>query len=127
MGVPSRDLIYLGSTEKDAKRLPDEVRELFAYALAVALTGGQHENAKPLKGFNGRSTMEVVDDYLNNTFREVYTIRYEEAIYVLHIFKKKSKKGIATPKADIELIQQRLKWAEAIHRKKYGKKKTKKG
>lgn len=80
MEIHKRGLIYLGSTEKDAKRLPDEVRELFAYALDVALAGGQHENAKPLKGFKGRSILEVVEDHRNNTFREVYSVRYEEAI-----------------------------------------------
>lgn len=54
--------------------------------------------------------------------REVYTVCFEEVIYVLHIFQKKSKKGIATPKEDMELIKQRLKWAEALHKEQYGKK-----
>jgi phage-related protein len=118
-----RELIYLGSTEKDAKKLPEEVRELFAYALKIALRGGEHEDAKPLKGFNGRAVLEVVCDFRNSTFREIYTVRFEEAVYVLHIFQKKSKKGIATPKEDMDLIKQRLKWAEALQRKLYGKKK----
>jgi phage-related protein len=70
--------------------------------------------------------MEVVADERNSTFREVYTVRFDEAIYVLHIFQKKSKKGIATPKPDMDLINQRLKWVEAIQKELYGKKKTKK-
>lgn len=121
-----RQLVYLGSSQKDAKKLPDEVQELFAYALDVALKGGQHEDAKPLMGFHGRSVIEVVGDYRGNTYREVYTVRFEEVIYVLHIFQKKSKKGIATPKEDMELIKQRLKWAETLYKEKYGKKKSKK-
>lgn len=121
-----RRLIYLGSTEKDAAKLPDEVRELFAHALTIAMAGGQHEDAKPLKGFNGRGVVEVVADERNSTFREIYTIKFEEAVYVLHIFQKKSKKNIETPKQEMELIKQRLKWAEALHKEHYGKKKTKK-
>lgn len=121
-----RQLIYLGSSQKDSRKLPDEVQELFAYALDVALKGSQHEDAKPLMGFHGRSVIEVVGDYRGDTYREVYTVRFEEVIYVLHIFQKKSKKGIATPKEDMELIKQRLKWAEALYKEQYGKKKSKK-
>jgi phage-related protein len=123
---PYRDLIYLGSSEKDATKLPEEIKELFSYALTIACAGGEHEDAKPLKGFGGRGVMEVVADDREGTFREVYTVRFEEAIYVLHIFQKKSKKGIATPKQDMDLIKQRLKWAEAIHKEHYEKKRTKK-
>ena len=118
-----RKIIYLGSSQKDAKELPKEVQELFAYALDVAVAGGQHEDVKPLSGFNGRSVVEVVENYNGDTFREVYTVRFEEAIYVLHIFQKKSKKGKAMPKEDLELIKKRLKWAEALHKEYCGKKK----
>jgi phage-related protein len=70
--------------------------------------------------------IEVVGDYRGDTYREVYTVRFEEVIYVLHIFQKKSKKGIATPRQDMELIKERLKWAEALHKEQYDKKKSKK-
>ena len=120
-----RQLIYLGSSQKDARKLPIEVQELFSYALDVALLGGQHEDAKPLTGFHGRKVIEVVSDHRGNTYREVYTVRFEEVIYVLHIFQKKSKKGIATPKEEVELIKQRLKWAETLYKEQYGKKKSK--
>lgn len=126
MEKQQRKIIYLGSTKKDALKLPEEVQQLFSYALDVAVAGGQHPDAKPLTGFHGRQVIEVVDDYRGDTFREVYTIRFEEAIYVLHIFQKKSKKGIETPKEDIELIKKRLKWAEALQKEFYGKKKQKK-
>ena len=121
-----RQLVYLGSSQKDSKKLPRDVQELFAYALDVALKGGQHEDAKPLIGFHGRSIIEVVGDYRGDTYREVYTVHFKEAIYVLHIFQKKSKKGITTPKEDMDLIKQRLKWAETLHKEQYGKKKSKK-
>jgi phage-related protein len=121
-----RQIVYLGSSQKDARKLPSEVQELFSYALDVALKGGQHDDAKALIGFHGRNVVEVVGDYRGDTYREVYTVRFEEVIYVLHIFQKKSKKGIATPKEDIELIKQRLKWAEALYKEQYGKKKSKK-
>ena len=121
-----RQLTYLGSSQKDANKLPKEVQQLFAYALDVALKGGQHEDAKPLTGFHGRSVIEVVGDHRGDTYREVYTVRFEEVVYVLHIFQKKSKKGIETPKEDRELIKKRLKWAEALYKEHYGKKKTKK-
>ena len=94
----NRQLVYLGSSQKDAQKLPSEVQELFSYALDVALKGDQHEDAKPLLGFHGRSVVEVVGDYRGDTFREVDTIRFEEAVYALHIFQKKSKKGITAPK-----------------------------
>lgn len=123
MEKEQRKIIYLGSSQKDAGKLPEEVQELFAYALEVAVAGGQHEDAKSLTGFHGRTVVEVVGDYRGDTFREVYTVRFEEAIYVLHVFQKKSKKGIATPKEDLELIKKRLKWAEALHKEVYGKKK----
>lgn len=125
MGKQKREIIYLGSTQKDARKLPEEVQELFAYALDVAVGGGKHEDAKPLISFHGRNVLEVVSDYRSDTYREVYTVRYEEAVYVLHVFQKKSKHGIATPKEDIDLIKQRLKWAEALHKEYYGKKKPK--
>lgn len=68
----------------------------------------------------------VIGDFRGDTFREVYTVRFEEAVYILHVFQKKSKKGISTPKEDIELIKKRFKWAEALHKEHHDKKKSKK-
>ena len=72
--------------------------------------------AKPLKGFGGAGVLEVVSDYQSDTYRAVYTVRLEERVYVLHAFQNKSKKGSATPKADIELIRRRLRQAEELHK-----------
>ncbi len=68
--------------------------------------------AKPLKGFGGAGVLEVVEDYIGNTYRAVYTVKFGTAIYVLHVFQKKSSTGIATPKPDMDKIRERLKIAE---------------
>ncbi len=84
------------------------------YALYIAQTGGKHRDAKTLSGFGGAGVVEVVTDHRGDTFRAVYTLRYAGAVYVLHAFQKKSKKGRATPQRDMELIRQRLREAEQI-------------
>ena len=117
-----RQLIYLGSSRKDADKLPQEIKDLFSTALKIALEGGIHEDAKPYK-HHGSGLFEVVGDYRSSTFREVYTVRYKEVVFVIHIFQKKSKRGSEVPKEDKELIEQRIKWADQIHKEQYGKKK----
>ena len=78
------------------------------YALYLAQTGSKHPDAKPLRGFGGAGVLEVVDDAGRDTYRVVYTITLPNAVYVLHAFQKKAKRGIATPKKDIDLIRDRL-------------------
>jgi phage-related protein len=90
-------------------------------AINDAQNGEEHPRAKALKGFGGRSVLEVVDDEDGDTYRAVYTVRFAGVVYVLHAFQKKSKKGIETPKRDIELIKARLKLAEMHHRENFGK------
>ena len=86
------------------------------YALHLAQHGRQHPSTKPLKSFGGAGIVEIIDDYQGDTFRTVYTVRFTEAVYVLHAFQKKSKQGKATPQIDIDLIRTRLKAAEEHHR-----------
>ena len=112
-----KELVWIGSTKEDLKKFPAEVRNIMGYALYVAQAGGKHPDAKPLKGFKGAGVLEVVDNYKRNTYRMVYTVKLLGAIYALHAFQKKSKKGIATPKADIDLINARLKRAKEFHDK----------
>ena len=81
------------------------------YALHLAQQGGKHPDAKPMKGFQGASVVEVVSDYEGNTWRLIYTLKYRDAVYVLHAFQKKSKQGIKTPKHHIDLIRVRIKQA----------------
>jgi phage-related protein len=93
--------------------MPDEVKSHLGYALYVAQLGGKHRDAKPLKGFGGAGVVEIVKDHRGDTFRSVYTVRFAGAVYVLHVFQKKSKTGRETPKADINLIELRLRLREA--------------
>jgi phage-related protein len=119
--VQPKALVWIGSSRKDLKSFPEDVRDVFGYALYVAQMGGRHPDAKPLKGFGGAGVLEIVDDHEGSTYRAVYTVRLAEAVYALHAFQKKSTAGIATRKQDVDLIKQRLKQAEALHRQEYGK------
>jgi phage-related protein len=112
---------WIGSSREDLRAFPGEVREVMGEALYRAQRGDEHPAAKALKGFGGRGVLEIVDDHHGDTHRAVYTVKLTNAIYVLHVFQKKSKKGIATPRHEIELIRARLKRAEEHHRSYYGK------
>ena len=105
-------VLWVGSSKKDLMAMPDEVKSAFGFALYLAQQGKKHQNAKPLKGFSGAGVLEVVEDCLGDTFRAVYTVKIAENIYVLHCFQKKSKRGIETPKQEIDLIRDRLKMAQ---------------
>lgn len=107
-----KPLYWVGSSLDDLRRFPDEVKDLMGYALQIAQWGDKHPDAKPLKGFKGASTLEVVEDYDGDTYRAVYTVQFKDAVYVLHAFQKKSKQGIKTPKPDMDLIKSRLKAAQ---------------
>lgn len=82
------------------------------YALYQAQKGFKAPTTKPLRGFGGAGVLEIVEDYQTDTYRAVYTVRFSDLVYVLHAFQKKSKKGRATPKSDIDLVKTRLKTAE---------------
>lgn len=114
MAHQEKPLLWLGSSKKDLMALPLKVRKFFGHALDFAQHGEQHEAVKVLKGFGGAGVLEVVEDDMGGTYRAVYTLKFAEAVFVLHCFQKKSKSGIATPKADIEIIRARLKVAETI-------------
>jgi phage-related protein len=81
------------------------------FALYLAQIGGMHDSAKPLKGFSGAAVVEIVEDHDGKTYRTIYTVNFETAIYVLHAFQKKSRKGVKTPQDDIDLVKRRLKVA----------------
>ena len=81
--------------------MPEDVIDVFGFALHLAQTGKKHANAKPLRGFGGAGVLEVVEDHLGDTYRAVYTVKIDDAVYVLHCFQKKSKQGIETPKHDL--------------------------
>ena len=103
---------WIASSKDDLSALPDEVRGDVGQPLYVAQRGDRHSDAKVLKGFGGAGVLEVVARHGGGTFRAVYTVRFATAVYVLHVFQKKSKSGIATAKKDIDLVKSRLKMAE---------------
>jgi phage-related protein len=107
-------LEWIGSSYKDLVALPFEVRRRFGYALSLAQMGDQDDAVKVLKGFGGAGVLEVVEDDTGGTYRAVYTVKFAEAVFVLHCFQKKSKSGIATPKPDMDIIRARLKVAETL-------------
>ena len=113
MPTSIKPLRWVASSKKDLIAMPEQVRDTFGYALHLAQVGQKHPAAKPLKGFGGAGVLEVVEDVQSDTYRAVYTVRYADAVYVLHCFQKKSTQGIATPKPDVELIKSRLKAVEA--------------
>jgi len=115
-----KSLFWIGSAKRDLLAFPDEVKDVFGYALHLAQHGEKHIDAKPLKGFGGAKTLEVVEDHHGDTYRAVYTVKLRGKVFVLHCFQKKSKKGIATPKPDMDIIRARLKDAELLHRKLTG-------
>lgn len=114
MNENEKPLIWVGSSKKDLMALPIPVRKFFGHALHFAQNGERHDDAKILKGFGSAGVLEVLEDDAGGTYRMVYTVKFQEAVFVLHCFQKKSKSGIATPKQDIEIIHIRLKAAEAL-------------
>lgn len=110
-----RRLVWIASSRRDMRALPKSLRRSFGLVLFAAQTGEMPPTAKPLKGFGGTGVLELIEDDAAGTYRAVYTVRYLTAIYVLHVFQKKSKRGRQTPQQDIDLIKARLKRAEEIH------------
>lgn len=104
---------WIGTSLRDLQAMPDMVQDAFGYALYLAQIGRKGKRAKVLAGFGSAGVVEVVENDSGGTYRAVYTVRFENAVYVLHCFQKKSKSGIATPKADMDLIRERLKAVEA--------------
>lgn len=111
-----RPLEFIGSSRKDLVAFPDEARQDVGHALYLAQKGERAPSAKVLKGFGGGDVVEIVEDHEGDAYRCAYTVRLERAVYVLHAFKKKSKRGVETPKHDMDLIRSRLKEAEAQDR-----------
>lgn len=110
-----KELVWIGSSRKDMMDLPRAVQRTFGYGLYLAQLGDKPPDAKPLKGFGGAGVLELVEDHKGDTYRTVYTVRFATKVYVLHVFQKKAKRGIATPKREIDLIRDRLKVAYKLY------------
>jgi len=117
--LKKRGLEWVGSTKDDLRAFPEEVKHDIGYALFTAQQGIKPSSAKPLKGFGGATILEIVAGFYKNTYRAVYTVRFEKAIYVLHCFQKKSTHGIKTASKDIRLIKQRLQQAREHYQETY--------
>jgi phage-related protein len=107
-----KPLFWVGSSKADLLDFPELVKDGIGIALSVAQFGGKHPHAKPWKG-EGAGVLEVVEDFRGDTFRAVYAVRFEQALYVLHAFQKKSRRGSKTANSDIKLIGKRLRAAQA--------------
>lgn len=117
--METKPLHFMGASRKDLRTMPKGARMKVGDALFEAQNGEKADAAKPLKGFSGAGVLEVVADHDGDTYRAVYTVRFRAAVYVLHCFQKKSKRGIATPKKEFELIERRLAEARDYHAKHY--------
>ena len=117
-----KPLLWVGSAKSDLLEFPEAVRDEIGVALSVAQFGGKHPKAKPWKGA-GAGVLEIVEDYRGDTYRAVYTVKFENTAYVLHAFQKKSPKGIKTAQTDVELVSRRLKAASEDYEARYGKRK----
>jgi phage-related protein len=115
--LPLKRIVWLGDSLRALKSFPTTVQDEMGYALFLAQRGEKHMSAKPLRGI-GSGVLEIVSDHRGDTFRAVYTVRLADRVFVLHAFQKKSKRGIATPQAEIALIKRRLKQANDISQTK---------
>ena len=115
-----KPLFWVGSAKNDLLQFPEAVKDEIGAALSVAQIGGKHPRAKPWKG-EGPGVLEVVEDHRGDTYRTVYTVRFGDAVYVLHAFQKKSPKGIKTAQTDVDLVRQRLRMATEDYDARYGK------
>lgn len=118
MTTAERPVVWVGSSRRDLREFPREVRRDIGHALYAAQDGETDPAAKPMRRFGGGSVVEIIAYHRGDTWRAVYTVRFTEALYVLHAFQKKSKRGIATTKRDLELIRHRLAEAERLHRER---------
>jgi phage-related protein len=107
-----KPLLWVASAKADFMTFPGSVQDVMGYALYLAQCGSKHAHAKPLRGFGGAGVLEATEQHDGDAYRAVYTVRFAEGVYVLHAFEKKPKSGIATPKADIDLIKARLRAVE---------------
>lgn len=110
-----RPIVWVGDSKRRLKEFPRDVQRDVGFALEIAQGSETHFSAKPLRGFSG--VYEIVSNYARDTYRAVYVVNLGNIIYVLHCFQKKSKRGIKTPKKEIDLIRNRLNWAKELAQK----------
>jgi phage-related protein len=116
--------VFMASSKRDLRNLPDPVNRILTFAILLAERGKMHPDAKPMKGFGGAGVLEVVDNYDGDTYRAVYTVKFEGVVYVLDVFQKKSKRGRATPQVDLDRIKSRLVLARQHYEANYRQRAT---
>ncbi len=119
LAAREKPLHWVGSSKRDFLGFPEAVKDDMGNALGIAQFGGAAPTAKPWKGL-GPGVLEIVESHEGNAFRAVYTVRFAEAVYVLHAFQKKSPSGVRTAKRDVDLITRRLKVAQRDYEEQYG-------
>ena len=119
-----RPVHWVGSSRDDLRELPEDVKDVMGKALLQVQFGGKPHNASVLHGFGGANVLEIKDNYVGGTYRCVYTVRFAEAVYVLHTFQKKSRSGIKTSQQDIDTITLRLSVAMKHYKTHYGNKES---
>lgn len=108
-----RKVRWVGDSREKLQRFPSQVRKDIGHALYLVQTGQTPPSSKPMRGLES-GVFEIADDYDTNTYRAVYTVKIGRSLYVLHAFQKKSKRGIATPKKEIDQIKRRLRRAKEL-------------
>ena len=116
MNKATKKVEWIGDSRERLRSFPKTARKIVGDALLFAQFGKKHQKATPLRGV-GSGVFEISARYDTNTYRAVYTVKINENIYVLHVFQKKSTRGISTPKREIDLIKQRLKMAQEMEAK----------
>lgn len=115
-----KPLRWVGSSREDVRDLPAAVCDRLGFALRQVQAGLTPDNAKPMRGFAGAGVWELVEDYDTNTYRGVYAVCFAGAVYVLHAFQKKSKRGRETPRQKMALVRARLREAQEDHARRTG-------
>lgn len=111
-----KPLDFMGTSKEDLSAFPEAVKVDIGYALHLIQVGLKPDSAKPMRGFGGAGVLEIVEDYSTGTYRAVCTVKFKDRVYLVHAFQKKSKRGIETPQAEVDLIRRRLKMAEEDYR-----------
>jgi phage-related protein len=108
-----RPLFFIGSSKKDLRALPDDVKDVFGQALLDVQYGDYPPGARPFGEGLPREIMKLSEDFDGNTYRAVYTVAFADVVYVLDVFMKKARTGIATPKVDRQRVRARFRAARA--------------
>lgn len=115
-----KPLYWVASSHKDLRAFPEAVQDVIGRSLLDVQFGDKPDDAKPLRGFGCAGVLEIIEDHDGDTYRCVYTVKFSGAVYVLHAFQKKSKRGSETPRHEVTLIRERLAAAEIDYHRRRG-------